>query len=509
MTKVVFFPTHPLFQRHFATDLELIQQHIDHGDDVTMLYCDDELIACDINPYHEVGQCLLCRATRAKGASFISSHPTFHQRSYVNLTPENIRELQTMQTTFASLTEIQTYHLDNYDVGMAALSSVVSYVMNAELDIVEHQDILKRYILSGAIAYRSIQNYIRKHNPDRIYCFNGRMAIVRAIVRACESEGVPFTVHEAASGNDTYSLSENSLPHNIQLTTERIQQHWYKADIDPEARMMLARQWFDDRAKGAKVNGYSFVQSQQEGLLPIQWNDQKRNIIIFNSADFEFVWVSEEYQHHLYHDQLDGIRRIAESLLPFKEQYHLYLRIHPNLARIDNELRPLLQLHYENLVIILPEEKISTYSLIQHADKVISFGSTVGIEAPYWCKPSISGGRSLYQLLGSTYNPESHEELMALVMQDNLPLKPIEGSLQYGYFYNSFGIPFTHYQPRDFFGGTFDGQELFANRWLFRSFTLYKTIVPEALRTQLNRSHNQRTLTKLLGSSSIAQKLLQ
>lgn len=509
---IAFFVTHPLFQRHFATDLELIQNHLDFGDDVTVLYCNAELLACDTNTYHEPGQCLLCQKTRNIGLSLVqagTNSGSLKQQSYLQLTSGNRVELQTIKTEFASLHELQTYKVDNFDVGMAALSSIVSYVMNAELDLEEHKDLIKSYILSAMATYRSVQNFLRGQKIDKFYFFNGRMAIVRAIMRACESEGIPFTIHEAAAGNNTYSLYDNSLPHSIGLMTQMMHENWERADNMPQERQARAEEWFQHRAKGVKVNGYSFVENQQQGLLPQDWNPNKQNIVIFNSADFEFVWVSEEYQHHIYHDQLDGIRRIIESLLPYRDRFHVYLRIHPNLATIENELRPLVAMQSENLTTILPTDKTSSYALIGHAAKVVTFGSTVGIEAPYWGKPSILGGKALYQELGSTYNPNSHDELMALLLDDTLLSKSSAGALKYGYFYNSFGIPFQRYEPNNFFSGTFNGKEPFASRWLFRAHTAYKRLAPEALQHSVNERYAVATLQRIIGSKSEAHRLLQ
>lgn len=508
---IAFFTTHPLFQRHFATDLELIQNHLDSGDDVSVLYCDAELLACDTNTYHEPGQCLLCRKTRDIGLSLVQARGqgTIKQRPFHNLTPVNRAELLSIKTEFASLHELQAYSVDNFDVGMAALSSIVSYVMNAELDLEEHKDLIKRYILSGMIAYRSVQNFLRERNVDKFYFFNGRMATVRAIMRACQSEGVQFTIHEGAAGNNTYSLYDNSLPHSISLMTHLMRENWEQAIANPVERHRKADEWFQNRAKGVKVNGYSFVENQEQGLLPKDWNPNKTNIVIFNSADFEFVWVSDEYQHHIYHDQLDGIRHIIESLLPHKDTFHVYLRIHPNLATIENELRPLLAMQYENLTTILPTDKTSSYALIAHAAKVVTFGSTVGIEAPYWGKPSILGGKALYQNLGSTYNPASHDELMTLLLSQDLPPRSADGAMMYGYFYNSFGIPFQRYKPKNFFSGTFNGQEPFANRWLFRAFTVYKRITPESVQRNINERYVESTLKRIVGSTTDAKRLLQ
>ncbi|TAE30392.1 MAG: hypothetical protein EAZ92_04745 [Candidatus Kapaibacterium sp.] len=492
---IALFTTHPLFQRHFATDLELIQNHVDAGDDVTVLYCDASLLACDINTYHEPAQCYLCQKTRSIGLSLLNDNGkgNITQQQYLRLTEQDKADIATLRTTFTSTADLQAYTVDNYDIGMAVLSSIVSYVMNADLDVKAHAPLIRHYIISGFMAYRSVQNFLRETKIDKFYLFNGRMAIVRAIMRACQSEGVQFTIHESGATNNSYSLFDNSLPHNIQHTTDMMRQHWEQASTAASERLRIAEEWYKNRAQGRKVNGYSFIEHQQQGLLPSDWNPNKQNIVIFNSADFEFVWVSEEYQHHIYQSQLDGITSVIDSLLPHKERYHVYLRIHPNLAKIENELRPLLQFQSENLTTILPNDKISSYALIEHASKVVTFGSTVGIESAYWGKPSILGGKALYQHLESVYTPNSHAEVMDLLLREDLPPLSSQGALQYGYFYNSFGIPLKNYQAKNFFAGTYKNQSLFPSKWLFRLFTAYKRFVPKSVQDSINKNSIVRT----------------
>jgi hypothetical protein len=79
----------------------------------------------------------------------------------------------------------------------------------------------------------------------------------------------------------------------------------------------------------------------------------------------------------------------------------------------------------------------------------------------------------------------------------------------YGYFYSSFGIPFQRYTPKDFFAGTFNGTEPFANRWLFRAFTAYKQLMPEMLQHNINEHYIYSTLKRSVGDARQARTLLQ
>jgi hypothetical protein len=114
---------------------------------------------------------------------------------------------------------------------------------------------------------------------------------------------------------------------------------------------------------------------------------------------------------------------------------HFYLRIHPNLKGVTHrDHMDLYQLkQYPNITIIPPESMVSTYALMDACEKVVTFGSTTGVEASYWGKPSILVGRSYYEMLDACYHVKSKEEL-AEALKAQLAPKDRLGADKYGYF---------------------------------------------------------------------------
>ena len=110
-----------------------------------------------------------------------------------------------------------------------------------------------------------------------------------------------------------------------------------------------------------------------------------------------------------------------------------------------------------NLEIIEPDSPIGTYNLIDNCDLVITFGSTVGIEAVYQGKPSILMGRALYEDLGGLILPKSHSELINIlhnyILTRRLP-EPSNSQLafiKYGFFQKIYGYPFEYVKPYNAF----------------------------------------------------------
>jgi hypothetical protein len=221
----------------------------------------------------------------------------------------------------------------------------------------------------------------------------------------------------------------------------------------------IGAKFFMDRIRGVTPNWYSFLEQQQEGTLPTGWEATKRNIAIFSSSEDEFEGIDEEWDKTLYPSQLEGVKAIADSFAGLPN-FHFYFRLHPNLRRVTNSYTQQLRtLRAPNLTVLQPESSDSTYALMRNADKIITFGSTMGIEATFWGKPSILAGRSWYERLNGTYNPKTHSELVAL-LQSDLPPMDKKGALIYGYYMSTFGQPYKYFRATGIRNGEFKGHQL-------------------------------------------------
>jgi hypothetical protein len=254
------------------------------------------------------------------------------------------------------------------------------------------------------------------------------------------------------------------MPHNIEYALHEADGIWSAANPDKE---QVGATFFTDRRNRVIQSWVSFTASQQKGLLPPNFMEKKKNIVIFNSTMEEYEGM-EDWKNPIYKDDNDGIRRILES---FKEQidYMFYLRVHPNMKFLNNtQMREIEQIaaQYKNLCVIRPEEKYDSYSLMDYADKVVTFGSTVGVEATFWNKISILLGKSLYMNMDACYEPLSHEEAVALIKNDKLIPKNRINALKYGYWELMRGEYFQQFKQMDLFTMSCKGETIEASKGL-------------------------------------------
>jgi len=438
-------------QYHFETDLELAQQHLLQRDEVTLLICSGALPSCDVNLDHHPDQCINCILRRRRGLRLLEGQ--FSVKPILKLEAEDLEVLRSVRTSFTSLEDLRSYRLGSFDLGIAVVSSIVSRNRDPEPSLRREATRVSNLTLSSAGIYLAMKRHLRSGSFDRVYAFNGRFATMRAVLSACQEEGVDCFLHDRGSSIERYALYRNALPHSVDVMEAKIRAAWREAESSND-RHSVAAAFFEGRKKGEARNWYSFTSHQDESLLPDTWDDNQRNIVVFPSSEDEFVAIGKEWQNPLYADQQSGLIRIIEDIrgLP---SVSCHIRLHPNSRDMAvKSVEKIVALGGGNIFIVLPESPVSSYAMLFAADIVLTFGSTVGIEATYWRKPSVLAGQSFFRNLGSTFNPDNHEQLLQLLLEASEPADQV-GALMFGYYFATYGEPFVHFRPENLWGGRF------------------------------------------------------
>ncbi len=440
---------------HLETDADLIQQHLDKGDQVVQLVCDAALPVCLYNPGHDLAVCTRCICRRESITRYLQ--PRVEQRPLLRLTPEDRRLIAAFPCDASDLASLKEMMFRSFDVGIAVAATLVDLLVNPDPDLTQIPDTVRNWIGVSLAVYLSTINWLDELRPDRVYVMNGRWSHYRAVLRACQERGVDCCCHERGGDLSRYMLFVNRLPHDIAPLEADIRSAWQQAP--PGEREVIGARYYEEKASGFERQWFSFVSGQQKGLLPEDWDRYPagQRVAVFASSEFEFAAIGPEWAYPFYEDQTDGLRRLVASLEERGSPLHLFIRTHPNMKGVKNaKMDWLLSLRSPNATVLPPESPVSSYALLRCADKVLTFGSTMGIEASFWNKPSIMAGRCFYQNLGATYNPGSHEELLELLHADLQP-RPRDAAVMYGYFLLSMGQPHQYYEPHDPFNGRFKG----------------------------------------------------
>lgn len=442
---------------HLGTELELAEKHLQAGDAVTFLVCDGSVGGCMNNPEGNTTLCNICRIKRIDGLSQLSGNVAVHSLKV----PHSYHEPATGLPDSPTIEDYKALRYRGHDLGWAGLSTAISIHRDPLCDSEEAMQQAKKSLEGACRSYEGTRAFLERHTDfDRAYLFNGRFAVTRGAYRALEDADIPVHIHERGSSINHYQLWPNKFPHDQDFFQERLMQAWGDTD-DLEKRDEMANLFYTEKRAGVAVKEKSYTKNQKSAGLPEGWDKTKRNIAIFSTSEDEMASIGDKFTDPVYASQAEGIRRIVEDTLADGAEIHYYLRMHPHLKGVENtSLCNILAIRSPNLTIIKSDDNISSYSLLDSCDCVFSFGSTVGIEATYWGKPSILAGKSFYDGLNVAHRARSHEEVMSLLLDANLETKNRLGALKYGYYVRTYGIRFEYWKPNDLNSGVFGDLEI-------------------------------------------------
>lgn len=432
--KKLYYSTCGFTAPHIGVMIDAVSSSVKNGDDVIWAYCNSALPSCWINRKGKKGQCALCHRM------YKEYIPIYGKGAKILPIKNSNLKHKDHAIDFSSPQDVQDFKYRNVMVGMSILSTYYTYTR--DLDIKDFAA-FKRYSqpLAGKICDMIDYCYqlLEEEKPDEVYVFNGRHFSNHFFPDICKYLNIPFTTLEVAGGfNDPPFRRvsyKNHLPHSIKLRGEIINNLWEISKDTQEKKEGIAKDFYSKRRNGdliADVKAY--VASQKKGLLPEGFDHQQRNVAIFNSSADEFAAIGGEWNENLlFQSQYEAIKYMLENS---SKDIHYYLRVHPNLAGINHKAH--LDLYklgvYDNITIIKPEEKISTYALLDECEKNVTFGSTMGVESCYWGKPSIMIGHSYYETLNVCYIPKTREELVQLLEDRDIKPLPKDGAIKYAYY---------------------------------------------------------------------------
>lgn len=426
--------------------LDEMESAIRDNHEIIFLGCNGELVdACPDNLFKSKIACKSCRYFKKNDLSILSKK--IKQYSISDFYPQKNKKYQWEYTT----NTINNIIYKNSDIGTACLSTYINITRNQKPEITpEFKKMFDKLLDTAAMLTDTIENAIRILKPNKIVLFNSRIHTRKPIYRAAQNKKINYIVldHDDFPGNKNIKKHKyvNSTPHSVENIYRTATVLWNKTEN--AKRIKLGTEYFERKLNGQTTDDISYTKKQNKNLIPQDWDSNKHNISIFNSSDDEFASLGKDWEYTFGKNIYITINDLLLRFISEKD-FHFYLRIHPNLKNVSYYYHKVLYnlSKFENLTIIHPESKISTYSLLMKSDKIITFGSTIGIEAVYWGKPSILLRNSLYKFFGGNYMPESFEDLINLIK--NKELQPLDNlaALKYGFFRNIQGEKFKYFDP--------------------------------------------------------------
>lgn len=478
--KILIYLTAAGLNPHMGVLLDEAEKYIQEGHDVTVLSCDKTIGCCLSNPTQQAAICLSCKLQKKFLVHKLSKRVKIYDINQFH------KGVVFPEFHYKSILDLKKIEYKGIDIGYAVVSTYVTLTRNLNPKFDEsYYHLINEFLKSSVILTEALIQAIKEIKPDRICLSNGRLFETKPALRLGQQNNIETYVYEVTgiSPNFRTVYFINTLPHDIQYNTQLINDFWNNSKQIIDEKIKIGEDFYKKKKLGIAVNDVSYTASQNIGQLPEGWDKTKMNIVIFNSSEDEFVAIGEEYEKKIFPSQIEGMEYILSENVD-RNDIHFYIRIHPNLKKIQYKYH--LDIYkfaeYSNCDIIPADSPVSTYSLIDNANKIIAFGSTTGIEACFWNKPVILLSTTFYSNLDVAYLPQDKEELQELIREPILKPKSIIGALKYGYYssdmrgqkFQYFNYNFSNYKQISEYKTIFGSNKLY--RYFFSVFHIVSKI---------------------------------
>ncbi|WP_368873150.1 hypothetical protein [Shewanella algae] len=479
----------------------VLRDKVENGHEVILIECDGSMDGCS---YNLVGSRLVCKYCIGK-----------RNLAKDNLSLENL-EFKTFKVSdfnvgntpvmeeLGGLSEYKNYYYKGVDVGYATISTVVNDLREYQVDSYNflQRKILRKIFFTAHKYVDVCETILEKFSPELVVIFNGRLISTRPMLRLAVKAKVDVDVYEICKDGGSVNIFRNALPHCDRAFYQKSNVFW--SQYDNKLRESIAKNNFYKKRNGIFVNDTVYTEKQNHNILNLSIDSNKRNIVVFNSSQDEMIAIGNDYATGIFESQYDAVLALVKRLP--SDKYHIYLRIHPNLDGVNSvDLKHLLSLagKYNNLTVIDANSDVSSYLLLDVAYAVITFGSTIGVEATFWGKPSILLNKSLWERYDYAYKPANERELYDLLLPNRkLMPKSQEVTLPISLYWSEYGIEHKYFSGNYTEGVRLDGKICESSFILSLIYGVYKVTVQIISGNKIiNRKFSQK-VKKVLGLHS-------
>ncbi len=416
--------------------------------------CEGRLPICNIQSLHKGLRmpCDDCMQHQQR----LFHHSGFPNYSLPSLLPENKSAAAENRVAGMADEELENFSYDNVPIGRLVRISTRWFL--AGNNIMANQqslDIYRKFIISAILVSEGIKKLLETTKPDVIFLLNGLFFEERIVRSWAQRFAIPTITYENGFMKNSFVFARNKIACYYDLS-----EHWSTAREKPLSAQ--EGKWLDLYIADRRVGRRSVIQywpkiedrvSAIKKLLHLE--NQNKIAVAFSNI----VWDSAVQERDGIFDGLfDWIHRTISFFIQ-RPEYQLVVRVHPAEIQLkgretEERTADFIQSVFpdlpENITIVLPQSEISSYRLIELADLVLTYSSTIGLEAALMGKPVQVAGQTHYRGKGFTIDTKSQSEYfkeLAAQLENKNSNKTVDVSIARRYAYLFFKKYMLDFSP--------------------------------------------------------------
>ena len=402
------------------------------GADVRILLCDKVLTAClqatreelpSVSAFAKRGPRPLCASCFRSGMTSFRSLGLPILRYGELATPSELQEIETLSTTLAA-SSIAQYREGPLSVGEHALAGALRYFAKGTLDGEPHGEaVLRRYLAASLLSVRVAERLLETGTFEA-WVFNHGIYVPQGLIgEVARSRGVRVVNWNPAYRKKCFIFSHGDTYHHTLMnepTTEWEDLVWTQA-LDERLMAYLKSRWHGSQ---------DWIWFHER---PITDGDAIRRQLGIDPGKpligmlTNVIWDAQlHYPANAFSNMIEWALKTIDY---FKDRpdLQLVIRVHPaeitggvpSRQRMVDVVREAFPRLPQNVLVIPPDSRISTYALMSMCDSVVIYGTKTGVELTSLGTPVIVAGEAWIRNKGISRDVSSPEEYFRLL--DTLP----------------------------------------------------------------------------------------
>jgi hypothetical protein len=303
--------------------------------------------------------------------------------------------------------------------------------------------------VSVAAVAEAFARILERLEPDVVFALNGLFAAERAVRTVAAERGVRVVTYEMAPRKDTLVFGQASAA--PEMVTDGLAEDQAKRPLS-EAESEALDALLHARRTGAGAHEQYFDRQLEHDREAVRQalgiGRASRVVSAFTNLAWDTALLGKDIA---YDSQFDWLARASE-IVAGQEGSVLVIRVHPAESRwgtaqpVEAELRKRLGSVPGSVVLVRPEDPVSSYGLIEGSDLVLCYTTTVGLEAAVRGIPVAVGAQTHYRGRGFTTDIESDRDLESVIVRPPaMSADQVELARRYAFaFFFRLMIPFAH-----------------------------------------------------------------
>ncbi|MEW6572030.1 MAG: capsule biosynthesis protein [Bacillota bacterium] len=340
------------------------------------------------------------------------------------ITPDEMASVEEISSSLPA-NEIGSYVFDGMAIGEHALAGALRYFARGTLDGERYAEpVLRRYLKASLITACVTRRLIREYGFSSAVSIHGIYVPHGVIGEVARREKIRVVAWNRAYRKQCFLFSHGDTYHHTLMTepTEKWENVLWTPKLEAQLLDYLKSRWYGTR------DWIWFHEYPEENLSAIA-----REV----GVDFtkpciglltNVVWDAQlHYPANAFPNMIDWLLQTI-AYFASRPDLQLIIRVHPAEIRgtvsrqpAVEEIRRAFPVLPDNIFLIPPGSRVSTYAVMSQCNAVIIYGTKTGVELTSMGIPVIVAGEAWIRNKGVTLDANSPEDYFKIL--DQLPLQ--------------------------------------------------------------------------------------